>query len=74
MFVRSAWTSLLAQACELALARTPLSKLALKVGSFLPLPKSVPRVNKDKLRLLLVKCYDNKKVKSPYNCVIYPLT
>ena len=25
-------------------------------------------------RLLLVKCYDNKMVKSPYNCVIYPLT
>ena len=25
-------------------------------------------------RLLLVRCYDNKKVKSPYNWVIYPLT
>ena len=25
-------------------------------------------------RLLLVKCYDNKKVKSPYNWVISPLT
>ena len=24
--------------------------------------------------LLLVKCYDNKMVKSPYNCVIFPLT
>ena len=26
------------------------------------------------LVLVLVKCYDNKKVKSPYNCVIFPLT
>ena len=25
-------------------------------------------------RLLLVKCYDSKKVKSPYKWVIYPLT
>ena len=25
-------------------------------------------------RLLLVKCYDNKKVESPYNWVISPLT
>ena len=25
-------------------------------------------------RLLLVKCYDNKKVKSPFNWVISPLT
>ena len=24
--------------------------------------------------LLLVKCYDNKMVKLPYNCDIYPLT
>ena len=24
--------------------------------------------------LLLVKCYDNKKIKSPYNWVISPLT
>ena len=24
--------------------------------------------------LVLIKCYDNKMVKSPYNCVIYPLT
>ena len=24
--------------------------------------------------LLLVKCYDKKMVKSPYNCVIFPLT
>ena len=26
------------------------------------------------LVLVLVKCYDNKMVKSPYNWVIYPLT
>ena len=25
-------------------------------------------------RLLLVKWYDNKMVKSPFNCVIFPLT
>ena len=25
-------------------------------------------------RLLLVKCHDNKKIKSPYNWVISPLT
>ena len=25
-------------------------------------------------RQLLVKCYDIKMVKSPYNCVIFPLT
>ena len=24
--------------------------------------------------LLLVKCYDNKMVKSPYNCFIFPFT
>ena len=24
--------------------------------------------------LVLVKCYDNKMVKSPYNCFILPLT
>ena len=26
------------------------------------------------IRLLPVKCYDNKMVKSPYNWVIFPLT
>ena len=29
---------------------------------------------KHRLVHLLVKCYDNKMVKSPYNCVIFPLT
>ena len=24
--------------------------------------------------MVLVKCYDNKMIKSPNNCVIYPLT
>ena len=35
-------------------------------------------INNDVVRLssmlLLVKCYDKKMVKSPFNCVIFPLT
>ena len=40
------------------------------ISSIMLLEKNVCGAN----RLLLVKCYDNKKVKSPYNWVISPLT